>query len=74
MAKLARDYHENLQNNGISHTESREEHNQKTTQLLQVIPNAQKLNAPELSPLYWETNGHMLKGQYTLQKRPPHQA
>jgi hypothetical protein len=54
MAKLARDYHENLQNEDINPQENKETHHQKTEQFLQEVPNTQKLEEPTLSPMNWE--------------------
>jgi len=54
MAKLTRNYHKNLQNEGINPQEDREIHNQKTKQFVQEVPNAQKLDKPTLSPMNWK--------------------
>ena len=68
MAKLARDYHENLQSDGIPHTENRDAHSQKTDQILQEIPNAQKLNEPELSPMNWQIKRNQVEEAIHLAK------
>ena len=56
MAKLARDYHENLQREGINPLENREMYSQKINELLQEVPDAQKLEELAMSPMNWEAN------------------
>ena len=56
MAKLARDYHETLQREGINDAENREMRNQNTNQILQEIPDAQRLPELEASPMNWQAN------------------
>ncbi len=56
MAKLAWNYHEALQKEEVNRTENRETRNQKTNQILQEIPDAQKLPKPEASPMNWQAN------------------
>jgi hypothetical protein len=53
MANLARDYHKNLQNEGLSHTANQKEHKNKTLAFLRHIPREQKVQEPETSPLNW---------------------
>jgi hypothetical protein len=56
MAKLTCDYHKNLQREGINSSENREMYNQKINELLQEIPDTQKLKEPAMSPMNWEAN------------------
>ncbi len=55
MAKLAWDYHKNLQNEGISHTNTQKEHENKMHVFLQHIPLEQTVQEPESSPMNWPT-------------------
>jgi exonuclease III len=53
MAKMTRDYHENLQDEGLDITISQEEHRAKATSFLQHIPGDQTVQERETSPMNW---------------------
>jgi hypothetical protein len=61
MANLARDYHENLQNEGLSHTANQKEHENKTLTFLQHILQEQKVQEPETSPLNWTVRKDLVR-------------
>ena len=54
MAKLAKDYHNNLQKEGLSNKENREEYTHALNEILTIIPEAQHLDNPVFTPLNWE--------------------
>jgi len=53
MAQLTRDYHDNLQNEGLYNINNQEEHENKTNAFLQNIPREQTVQEHENSPMNW---------------------
>jgi len=53
MAKLARDYHENLQSDNATPAQTREERARNTHNFLTIIPHDQTLRAQETQPERW---------------------
>ena len=51
MAKIVRDYHENLQNKGLSQTENQEEYKNKTKTFLSHILIEQKIPEHDATPM-----------------------
>jgi hypothetical protein len=51
MAKITRNHHENLQEEGLDKNQNHEEHKTRTKTFLSHIPDEQKIPEPRVSPL-----------------------
>ena len=68
MANLAKDYHHNLQSEGLPNDENREEYTQALNEILTIIPDAQLLDDPTFTPLNWKATQEQSEEALRLSK------
>ena len=61
MARVARNYHENLQNEGINYNLSQDEHENKTRTFLKHIPKEQTIPEEHATPMNWPVREEQVK-------------
>jgi hypothetical protein len=68
MARVARNYHENLQNEGINYNLSQDEHENKTRTFLKHIPKEQTIPEECATPMNWPVREEQVKEAICMSK------